>query len=672
MQHQQQKQMQQRRQQQQVIQTLSIGPLNKKYKEIFREHFDAFRDIIIHSEAVVAGGGVLAIYAGYEISDLDIYVNTENAKDLYMTLRTFGYYSNYERWGNIAPPYDDSFFRKNNILARFRLTHIASRADHQHALVNSNPADVYPQQNGLWHCNSCGRANLIGPMWHCPDPQCEYDLCQTCYLHMTNLIKIPHIDIMMIPDRIPVRQVVTNFDLSFCQVWYDGHKVETNHRKDILTKHGFLQKDYQEALFTKFNWFILSRIRKYNDRGFEVQVAYTPVLQSFFDKVDEDFELEDLDITKPIFIKVTVNHFIAGDGIVIQDNIIHFNLHEDPGPYGMNYIENINLVDEYGEGQHRILTDEEEWVAKKIYRALIYKQSFRQIPPWGQGIRVSRGDRDVLWIIDHPLDPPNMETVTEYLEEETLPFQRRNFLIDAFESIVYYNDKDAYMSIIKEWTGLDDEDFEMRESEQQYETDGPDIIRRTPQQNKKQADLHNLKNFLQGSGSIAKLENISKSTMLQFIRKFNQSARQQSSTQQLIAMLQAQKARKIQQMKAQAAKKTVQIVQTDIFGNDIVDPVLGDDGVIYDKSSLEYLFARNQQGQYLNMATSDFYRKKPIYKIVGGSVPLTKYQTKQQILKKYQTLAPYLKKQEKQKQQQKQQELQKQGQQQQQQYFYAS
>lgn len=41
-------------QRQHAIQTLPIDPLNKKYKEIFREYFDAFRDIIIHSEAVVA------------------------------------------------------------------------------------------------------------------------------------------------------------------------------------------------------------------------------------------------------------------------------------------------------------------------------------------------------------------------------------------------------------------------------------------------------------------------------------------------------------------------------------------------------------------------------------------------------------------------------------------
>jgi hypothetical protein len=40
---------------------------------------------------------------------------------------------------------------------------------------------------------------------------------------------------------------------------------------------------------------------------------------------------------------------------------------------------------------------------------------------------------------------------------------------------------------------------------------------------------------------------------------------------------------------------------TDIFGNVIVDPVKGDDGLIYDRSSMQQYFRKDGQGNYINI-----------------------------------------------------------------------
>ena len=83
------------------------------------------------------------------------------------------------------------------------------------------------------------------------------------------------IDIMSVRNRRTPQQVVTNFDLTFCQVWYDGDKVYTTHLDDIRSKRGSLQEDYIQNL-RDANMFIRKRIKKYISRGFTVLVNGVP------------------------------------------------------------------------------------------------------------------------------------------------------------------------------------------------------------------------------------------------------------------------------------------------------------------------------------------------------------------------------------------------------------
>jgi hypothetical protein len=78
-------------------------------------------------------------------------------------------------------------------------------------------------------------------------------------------------DIMSVRHRRSVQQVVTNFDLTICQIWYDGAKVYASHPQDIRDKKATLQSDYVIALM-RGNKFIRNRINKYMKRGFSISV----------------------------------------------------------------------------------------------------------------------------------------------------------------------------------------------------------------------------------------------------------------------------------------------------------------------------------------------------------------------------------------------------------------
>jgi hypothetical protein len=78
------------------------------------------------------------------------------------------------------------------------------------------------------------------------------------------------IDIMAVRKRTTPLAVVQNFDLTFCQVWYDGKEVYATHPDHIAEKSGELQGDYVPIYFTG-NRFLRTRIRKYLKRGFKVR-----------------------------------------------------------------------------------------------------------------------------------------------------------------------------------------------------------------------------------------------------------------------------------------------------------------------------------------------------------------------------------------------------------------
>ena len=161
--------------------------------------------------AVIAGGAILSIVHDEYLKDYDLYVNKSYAKDIIKYLL-----SDDGRKVTLVgiyntPAYDQSFFRKNKIIGRllFRIKFDDDSIDIDLIIVSDD----------------------------------------------TNLIK-----------------VVSNFDLTFCEVWYDGINFYANYPDDVRKKIGLLKQDYIESLFSG-NTFILRRIRKYRRRGYKITIS---------------------------------------------------------------------------------------------------------------------------------------------------------------------------------------------------------------------------------------------------------------------------------------------------------------------------------------------------------------------------------------------------------------
>ena len=80
-------------------------------------------------------------------------------------------------------------------------------------------------------------------------------------------------DIMSVRIARTPEEVCSNFDLTYCQVWFDGITVFATHPEHIENKEGYLQGDYIEP-FMKGNTFLKDRLKKYSYRGFKT--TYEP------------------------------------------------------------------------------------------------------------------------------------------------------------------------------------------------------------------------------------------------------------------------------------------------------------------------------------------------------------------------------------------------------------
>jgi hypothetical protein len=108
------------------------------------------------------------------------------------------------------------------------------------------------------YCRSFLRKNGIRTVLQLEYPSRSYD---------TNLL----VDLMAVRNTRSVLDVVQNFDLTFCQAWYDGKDVWTTHPEHIRTKRGELQGDYVQA-YVMGNHFLQGRVNKYISRGFSIDI----------------------------------------------------------------------------------------------------------------------------------------------------------------------------------------------------------------------------------------------------------------------------------------------------------------------------------------------------------------------------------------------------------------
>jgi hypothetical protein len=200
---------------------------------IEEEEKRVFFEILKRTGSLIAGGSILHYLIkkgkGGNVKDLDIYTNTKGAKEL---VSFFSKHYNIKKSAqNITPAYDESFLRANHIHSRIFLALGGTR-------MNSFQASV-----------------------------CLSDWGRPCYKNKNGKC----VDIMIVDDAFDVHSVVTNFDLTFCQVFFDGVNVYATHPEHVETKVGYLNPDYLKS-YLNCNRFILDRMEKYKSKGFTIKI----------------------------------------------------------------------------------------------------------------------------------------------------------------------------------------------------------------------------------------------------------------------------------------------------------------------------------------------------------------------------------------------------------------
>lgn len=79
------------------------------------------------------------------------------------------------------------------------------------------------------------------------------------------------VDLLILKEGRKVLDVVRSFDLTFCEVWFDGVRVNGTNIDDALKYKGMLRKEYAQSLF-EGNVFTLGRMAKYHRRSYTITI----------------------------------------------------------------------------------------------------------------------------------------------------------------------------------------------------------------------------------------------------------------------------------------------------------------------------------------------------------------------------------------------------------------
>ena len=177
------------------------------------EDVDKFKTLLKDNDAIIAGGAVLSAAIGYASTDIDIYVPIKNIKRFNQGVI------------EIFKPY------------------------------------YYSRTFATFYCRSFLKRNGIR-MIHTFKKQLPSGLMDS-------------MDVMAVRNNRSPTDVAKNFDLTCCQIWYDGSKVFATHPDHIIERKGVLQGDYV-PLYLNGNMFLRNRVKKYKQKPRLFEITLDP------------------------------------------------------------------------------------------------------------------------------------------------------------------------------------------------------------------------------------------------------------------------------------------------------------------------------------------------------------------------------------------------------------
>lgn len=216
--------------------TFLLAETTEVLNAYFGEKTPAFIAALKESQAIIAGGFALGIFMGSSYghtSDIDMYVRYSSIKPI---LRFLNEHTGYVECHQVSP-YCSSFMKRNGIVSRL-----------------------------------CFRTKMTSEFVEC-EPEKRID-------------RAIDIDLMVLHEKTPV-EVASNFDLTCCQVWFDGNKISGTHLPHTRNHKAFLNEQYFSS-YLSGNKFTRGRVKKYLERGFKIAMQPIPNLGDYVAFNDEE------------------------------------------------------------------------------------------------------------------------------------------------------------------------------------------------------------------------------------------------------------------------------------------------------------------------------------------------------------------------------------------------
>lgn len=194
---------------------------------------DEIKNVLKQSNAIIAGGSVLRFCSNeqnelWETGDIDIYVNNKNVIPIRNFLASFSQRVEILGYGNNI--YNKNFFNVSKI---YKVVRFYTKFD-------------YIQEN------------------------------------------VKHIDLVYVHNSMKLNKVVETFDLTCCQVWYDGTSIYAKYPEMIMERKSQINPLYIHQLL-KGNKSTHNRIRKYINRGFEIIYPREDIAIETFNQIYKNY-----------------------------------------------------------------------------------------------------------------------------------------------------------------------------------------------------------------------------------------------------------------------------------------------------------------------------------------------------------------------------------------------
>jgi len=345
--------------------------VKNKIMEYLQIDEDEYNDFINKSlkkyNAVIAGGFVLSCFSDFTSNDIDIYITSKNMKKFASNLPAY------------LSPYKLDFISKYDSIGK------------------------------------------------------KYVQRMLCFKYDEN--DVPNydikVDIVIVEDNYTIDEVIDNFDLTFCKIWFDGDNVYASYPSDIKNKKGSLNKKYINDYYLAIKKtmtdidLLHARNRKYTSRGFTIKVAKDPHPSQIVVSREEKgipILLSDKQTGENIAIKIILQNFTNNNIVKYLMNDIQYY-----SKYISKYLSLFYYTEEYNERYYieKITLFKFYFIA--LFKEFTFEEYVKNFHKLFSNIRIEYIYKTALYSLEEYLDYMyDIKTEHDFTDTRLIQFKNKN------------------------------------------------------------------------------------------------------------------------------------------------------------------------------------------------------------------------------------------------------